>query len=138
MPTSAEMSVYIAQSRPVIFRGAAKGWKFRSKWSYDTFMEIYGTKYGHFSKIPYASSFNFASEEITLLDWVRNWDVQQHNRDFDSPNKMQATHNEQKKSLNDYSYISKKANTLQRDYKSPTYLFSSPFAQRNPTIKEDG
>ena len=135
MPTRAELAAYLAQSRPVVFRGAVKDWDFRERWTQENFLATYGDKPGRFSTIPYASSFNFEEQELLVKDWVQLW-----GGNSSSTAVSQGADGSQSpavKTLNNGANVAAK-HLHNSSSATPNYLFSAEFADHNPQLKQDG
>eukprot|EP00750_Incisomonas_marina_P033756 INCI9950.3.p1 GENE.INCI9950.3~~INCI9950.3.p1 ORF type:complete len:844 (+),score=140.11 INCI9950.3:291-2822(+) len=147
-PTPAEMSAYIAQSRPVVFRGAALNWTFRKLWMRDEFVAKYGHRTGRFARIPYASSFNFEEDEYRISDWMKGWGASI--RSMESKLNAQGprvTYGTRKNAMcgadgHCEEHTTPPVPVAEHLHNSssgtPTYLFSAEFTAHNPGIKRDG
>ena len=129
-PTAAELSAYVAQSRPIMFRGGARKWSFRKKWTREQFVGTYGQKKAQVSSIPYASSFNYGEKEMTLEAWVQMWEQGAAN----STTEVAVTSDLEVAEVSTPGEI---ALTHPGAGIAPTYLFSTQFVSENPGLKAD-
>ena len=61
---------YFHSKRPLVVRGAARDWAFRSKWTRKTLMKRFGKRQVPYGTVPYASFFNATATERGPLERV--------------------------------------------------------------------
>lgn len=69
IPTATEFFMkYVRLGKPVIFRGAALGSRIRDAFQKESFLTRYGSQRTSASAIPYANSFGFSTEALSLTE----------------------------------------------------------------------
>ena len=86
MLQSNEFQAYVAQNFPVLFKGAARDWRFRREWTKEKFLRKYGNEFLPIGNTIYPTFLYQSEEGVRMKDWIDSWghpdfvpDVRSHN-----------------------------------------------------------
>lgn len=107
MPTREEFKLILERNQPTLFRGAAKSWRIRERWTRDIFLRRYGSREATTTYIPYGQLFDVTNdtvkETLTVSEYVDGWGTPEEQQDTPGV---------------------------------PRYFFSVEFAEKNPDLLE--